>query len=126
MLSISSPPAKFSDPLLRLDEAKHFRAVVLSAVRPAQAAARDLAAAQVDALEARRVDEDLEKRTRQRELRDALRVELERDVELPLAFLVALALLAGSLGRVIWAVTGFTLGHSLTLGHSPTLSIRSF
>ena len=33
-----------------------------------------------------------------------------------LAFLVALALLAGSLGRVIWAVTGFTLGHSLTLG----------
>jgi len=33
-----------------------------------------------------------------------------------LAFLAALALLAGSLRRVIWAVTGFTLGHSLTLG----------
>ena len=33
-----------------------------------------------------------------------------------LAFLAALALLAGSLVRVFWAVTGFTLGHSLTLG----------
>jgi hypothetical protein len=33
-----------------------------------------------------------------------------------LAFLAALALLAGSLGRIVWAVTGFTLGHSLTLG----------
>jgi hypothetical protein len=33
-----------------------------------------------------------------------------------LAFLAALALLAGSLGRIFWAVTGFTLGHSLTLG----------
>ncbi|HVN42935.1 MAG TPA: HupE/UreJ family protein [Steroidobacteraceae bacterium] len=33
-----------------------------------------------------------------------------------LAFLVALALLAGSIGRAVWAATGFTLGHSLTLG----------
>jgi hypothetical protein len=33
-----------------------------------------------------------------------------------LAFLLALALFAGSPGRVAWAATGFTLGHSLTLG----------
>lgn len=33
-----------------------------------------------------------------------------------LAFLAALALLAGGLGRAVWAATGFTLGHSLTLG----------
>lgn len=32
-----------------------------------------------------------------------------------LAFLAALALLAGSLVRAAWAATGFTLGHSLTL-----------
>ena len=32
-----------------------------------------------------------------------------------LAFLLALALLAGSFGRAFWAATGFTLGHSLTL-----------
>jgi len=33
-----------------------------------------------------------------------------------LAFILALALLAGGLGRAVWAATGFTLGHSLTLG----------
>jgi hypothetical protein len=33
-----------------------------------------------------------------------------------LAFIVALALLAGGFGRAAWAATGFTLGHSLTLG----------
>jgi hypothetical protein len=33
-----------------------------------------------------------------------------------LAFLAALALLAGGLARAAWAATGFTLGHSLTLG----------
>lgn len=32
------------------------------------------------------------------------------------AFLIALALLAGGLWRILIAVTGFTLGHSLTLG----------
>jgi hypothetical protein len=33
-----------------------------------------------------------------------------------LAFVAALALLAGGFGRAAWAATGFTLGHSLTLG----------
>jgi hypothetical protein len=33
-----------------------------------------------------------------------------------LAFIVALSLLAGGFGRAVWAATGFTLGHSLTLG----------
>ena len=47
---------------LRLDEAKHLGAVILRPIGPAQPAARDLAAAQVNAFEARRVDEDLEHR----------------------------------------------------------------
>jgi hypothetical protein len=33
-----------------------------------------------------------------------------------LAFILALALLAGGFGHAVWAATGFTLGHSLTLG----------
>jgi hypothetical protein len=33
-----------------------------------------------------------------------------------LAFILALALLAGSLRAAAWAATGFTLGHSITLG----------
>jgi len=33
-----------------------------------------------------------------------------------MAFVAALALLAGGFGRAVWAATGFTLGHSLTLG----------
>ena len=49
---------------LRLHEAQHLGAEILRPVRPAQAAARDAAAAQVHALEARRVDEDLEHRLR--------------------------------------------------------------
>ena len=32
-----------------------------------------------------------------------------------IAFLIALAMLAGGPWRILWAVTGFTLGHSLTL-----------
>ena len=47
---------------LRLHQAQHLGAEVLRPVGPAQAAARDLAAAQVDAFEARRVDEDLVQR----------------------------------------------------------------
>ena len=48
--------------LLRLHEPEHLGAEVLHPVRPAQAAARHLAAAQVHAFDARRVDEDLEHR----------------------------------------------------------------
>ena len=67
---------------LRLHQPEDLRAEVLAPVRPAQAAARDAAAAQVHALDARRVHEDLEARPRQRDDRDARRVELERDVRL--------------------------------------------
>jgi hypothetical protein len=49
-----------------------------------------------------------------------------------LAFVAALALLAGGFGRAAWAATGFTLGHSLTLGlvatgllHPDTRAIES-
>ena len=44
---------------LRLHQAEHLGAEILAPVRPADAAARDLAAAQMDAFHARRVDEDL-------------------------------------------------------------------
>ena len=50
--------------LLRLGEAEHFGAEILRPVGPAQAAARDRAAAQMHALEARRGDEDLGERLR--------------------------------------------------------------
>src|SRR6202012_3943706 len=46
--------------LLRLDQAEHLGAEVLEPVRPAQAAARDPAEAQVHRLQPGRVDEDLE------------------------------------------------------------------
>jgi len=49
-----------------------------------------------------------------------------------LAFVVALALLAGGFARAAWAATGFTLGHSLTLGlvaagwlHPDTIAIEA-
>ena len=64
---------------LRLDEAEHLGAEILRPVGPAQAAARDLAAAQVHALEAHRVHEDLEHRLRVGQPRHLRRVELERD-----------------------------------------------
>jgi hypothetical protein len=41
-----------------------------------------------------------------------------------LAFVAALALLAGGFGRAAWAATGFTLGHSLTLGLVATGLLR--
>ena len=41
-----------------------------------------------------------------------------------LAFVAALALLAGGFGRAVWAATGFTLGHSLTLGLVATGLLR--
>ena len=65
---------------LRLHQAQHLGAEVLHAVRPADAAARDHAAAQVHCLDARRVDPDLEHRPRLGQARHALRIELERDV----------------------------------------------
>jgi hypothetical protein len=48
--------------LLRLDQAEHLGAEILRPVRPAQAAARDLAEAQMHALDPRRIDEDLVER----------------------------------------------------------------
>lgn len=65
---------------LRLDQAEDLGPEVLPPVRPAQPAARDLAEAQVHALDARRVHPDLVRRSRRRQVRDGLRVELHRDV----------------------------------------------
>ena len=69
---------------LRLHQPEDLGAEVLAPVRPAHPAARDPAAAQVHALDARRVDEDLELRPRQRQHRDLRRVELERQVRVRL------------------------------------------
>jgi hypothetical protein len=74
---------------LRLHQPQHLRAEVLRAVRPAQPAARDLAAAQVDRLEARRIDPHLEEGPRLGQLRHFRRRQLERHVGLALALRVA-------------------------------------
>ena len=70
---------------LGLHQPEDLGAEVLAAIRPAEPAAGDLAAAQVDRLDARRVHEDLELRSRQGENRNLGRVELERQVRVGLA-----------------------------------------
>ena len=69
---------------LRAHEAEDLGAVV-HAVRPAEAAAGDLAAAQVDALDLGRVDVDLEQRRRLRHRRHLGRADLERERAPPAA-----------------------------------------
>ena len=70
---------------LRLDQAEDLGAEVVASVGPAQAAAGDRAEAQVHALDARGVDEDLEARPRLRQLGDRRRLELEAHVGVQLA-----------------------------------------
>ena len=84
---------------LRLHQAEHFGAEVLAPVRPAQAAARDAAAAQMHAFDARRVDPDFEHRFRLGQARHLRRIELERQIRLRLAVGVA-AEVVGAHGRV--------------------------
>ena len=76
--------------LLRLHQAEHLGAEVLAPIGPANAAARDLRRAQVHGFHALRVDEDLELRPRFRQVRQRVRIELERDVRLRRAVRVAL------------------------------------
>ncbi len=64
--------------LLGLDQAQHLGAKVFHPVRPAQAAARHTAKAQVHTFDPRRRDEDLEHRPRLGQARHLGRVELER------------------------------------------------
>ena len=63
---------------LRLHQAEDLGAEILRTIRPAQSAARDLAAAQVHALEPGRVDEDLEHRLGLGQARHLGGIELER------------------------------------------------
>ena len=70
---------------LRLHQAEDLGTEVLRAVGPSQAAARDPATAQMHALEARAVDEDLEHRPRLRHAGHLRRVELERQERPPAA-----------------------------------------
>ena len=65
--------------LLSLDEAEHLGAEVLRPIGPPDAAARDLAEPQVNALDPRRVDEHLVERPRQRQAIDLAALELDRD-----------------------------------------------
>ena len=67
---------------LGLHQAEDLGAEVLAAIGPPQAAAGDGSAAQVHALHARRVDEDLEARARSRQHGDLRGIELEREVRL--------------------------------------------
>ena len=64
---------------LRLHQPEHLRAEVFAAVRPAQAAARNVAATQVYTLDVRREDEDLVLRPRQRCFRQFRGVQLDRN-----------------------------------------------
>ncbi len=64
--------------LLRLHQAQDLGAKILRPVRPAQAPAGDVAVAQVQALDAGRIHEDLEERPRQRHAGDLGAGELER------------------------------------------------
>ena len=70
---------------LRLHQAEYLGAEVLAAIGPANAAARDLAAAQVHGLHARRVDEDLEHRPRLGQVRDPRGSSLSDEVRARLA-----------------------------------------
>ncbi len=66
--------------LLGFHEPQDLGTEILAPVRPADAAARDLAAAQVDAFGLRRIHPDLDQRPRLGQLVDRLAVELEGDV----------------------------------------------
>ncbi len=78
--------------LLRLHQAEHLGAEVLAPIRPANAAASDLRRPQVHGFHALRVDEDLEPRLRFRQVRQRVRIELERDVRLRRAVRAALVI----------------------------------
>ena len=64
---------------LGLHQAQDLGAEILAPVGPADAAARHAAAAQMDALHARAVDEDLDQRPRRRQFVDGAAVDLEGD-----------------------------------------------
>ena len=64
--------------LLRLDQPQHFGAEIVAPVRPAQAAARDGPAAQVDAFDARGIHPDFAVRHRRRQAGNQRRIQLER------------------------------------------------
>ena len=78
--------------LLRLDQAQDLGAEILAPVRPADAAARHLAAAQVNALHLRAVDENLGERARRRQVDDLGGIELEGEPRLRLAGRIALVM----------------------------------
>ncbi len=71
--------------ILGLHETQDLGAEILAPVGPADAAARHVAHAQMHAFDPWTVDEDLEFRARQRQIRDLAGIELEGDVALGLA-----------------------------------------
>ncbi len=84
---------------LRLDQAQHFGTEILAAIRPAQAATRHRAEAQVHAFHARAVNEDFAIRTRLGQIRHPRRIQFEADAVWVLAVLVGLVIV-GAQGRI--------------------------
>ncbi|MEJ1977875.1 MAG: hypothetical protein WDN49_18965 [Acetobacteraceae bacterium] len=78
---------------LRLHQTEDFGAEILLAVGPSNAAARDLAAAQMAAFHARRIHEDFHQRARQRQQVDLLAGELDREIGPRLPVRVALVVI---------------------------------
>ena len=75
---------------LRLDQSQHLGAVIVKAVGPAQAAARDTRTAQVQAFSTGAVDENFIERQRLGQEGDFPRGELEREIVFRLAILAGL------------------------------------
>ena len=84
---------------LRFHEAEDFGAEILQPVRPADAATRHLAAAQVHGFHPRRIHPDLEHRPRFGQIEHLGRIELEGDVGLDVAVFVLLPTI-GAQGRL--------------------------
>ena len=85
--------------LLRLGEAEDLGAEVLRPVGPADAAARHLAEAKMDAVDARAVHENFAVRTRRRQAFDGAAVELDRDFPMRRAVLAELEEVGAHDGR---------------------------
>ena len=75
---------------MRLDQSQDFGPEILAPVGPAQTAARHHAEAQVHALDARTINKDLAKRTRERQLVQGARIQFEGQVRFDRAFVRAL------------------------------------
>ena len=121
--------------VLRFDQAEDLGAEILRPVGPADAAARHLAEAQMHALDARRIDEDLVKRPRQRHAVDFAAGKFEGDELLGAAVAVALVEIGADRRRdrveeaaqdAVFVETVDRLQGGLDLRHDGRLARRAF